>query len=123
MVLKGYKRPLVQEDMWELSETDSTADINQRFQYFMQSELGAARVRFKNKLKKKQDKNRDKAHQEAFPNGPSNGLGKGISQDVLMMVREKHLCRLQYIYSVALQMDLISVHAPTIRYLRFVVVE
>uniref|UniRef100_A0A8C2XL45 Canalicular multispecific organic anion transporter 1 n=1 Tax=Cyclopterus lumpus TaxID=8103 RepID=A0A8C2XL45_CYCLU len=83
MVVKGFKRPLVQGDMWELNDTDGTADINQRFQYFMQSELGAARVRFQNKLKKKRDKSRDKAQEEAF----QNGLGKGVSQDVLMMVR------------------------------------
>ncbi|XP_068424094.1 ATP-binding cassette sub-family C member 2 [Clinocottus analis] len=81
MVVKGYKRPLVQGDMWELNDTESTADINQRFQYFMQSELAAARVRFQNKLKKKQEKSRDKAQEEAF----QNGLGKGVSQDVLMM--------------------------------------
>lgn len=81
MVVKGYKQPLVQGDMWELNDTESTADINQRFQYFMQSELGAARVRFQNKLEKKREKSRDKAQEEAF----ENGLGKGVSQDVLMM--------------------------------------
>ncbi|XP_039995158.1 canalicular multispecific organic anion transporter 1 [Xiphias gladius] len=83
MVVKGYKRPLVQEDMWELNEADSAAYINQRFQYFMQSELGAARVRFRTQLKKKRDKNRDKAQEGR--NGLSNGLEKGVSQDVLMM--------------------------------------
>ncbi|XP_035519605.1 canalicular multispecific organic anion transporter 1 isoform X1 [Morone saxatilis] len=81
MVLKGYKRPLVQEDMWDLNEIDSTSYINQCFQHVMQSELGAARVRYHNKLKKKQNENRDKAQGEAF----QNGLGKGVSQDVLMM--------------------------------------
>uniref|UniRef100_A0A8C4EQY9 ABC-type glutathione-S-conjugate transporter n=1 Tax=Dicentrarchus labrax TaxID=13489 RepID=A0A8C4EQY9_DICLA len=81
MVLKGYKRPLVQEDMWDLNEIDSTSYINQCFQHVMQSELGAARVRYQNKLKKKQNENRDKAQGEAF----QNGLGKGVSQDVLMM--------------------------------------
>ncbi|XP_044069110.1 canalicular multispecific organic anion transporter 1 isoform X2 [Siniperca chuatsi] len=85
MVMKGYKQPLVQEDMWELNQADGTAYITHRFQHFMQSELGAARVQFQNKLKKKQDKNRDKAQEEAFQNGLSNGLGKGVSQDVLMM--------------------------------------
>ncbi|GLD66489.1 canalicular multispecific organic anion transporter 1, partial [Lates japonicus] len=82
MVIKGYKRPLVQEDMWDLNEAESTAYINQHFQHFMQSELGAARVRFQVQLKKKP---RDKAQEEAIQNGLSNGLGKGISQDVLMM--------------------------------------
>uniref|UniRef100_A0A8C9ZYF9 ATP-binding cassette, sub-family C (CFTR/MRP), member 2 n=1 Tax=Sander lucioperca TaxID=283035 RepID=A0A8C9ZYF9_SANLU len=76
MVVKGYKQPLVQEDMWELSEADSTADINQRFQYFMQSELGAARIRLQKKLKKKREENRDKAQEEAFQNGLSNSLAK-----------------------------------------------
>ncbi|XP_042357577.1 canalicular multispecific organic anion transporter 1 isoform X2 [Plectropomus leopardus] len=85
MVVNGYRRPLVQEDMWELSEADSTAYINRRFQYVMQSELGAAKVRFQNRLKKKRNKNRDKAQEEAFQNGLSNGLAKGVSQDVLMM--------------------------------------
>ncbi|XP_038593401.1 canalicular multispecific organic anion transporter 1 [Micropterus salmoides] len=85
MVLKGYKQPLVQEDMWELSEADGTAYINQRFQHFMESDLGAARVRFQNRLKKKCVERGDKAQEEPFQNGLSNGLGKGVSQDVLMM--------------------------------------
>lgn len=87
MVVKGYKRPLIQEDMWDLSETDSTAYINQRFQYFMEPELAAARVRYQKQMRKKQEKNKDKALDEAFQNGLSNGLGKGVSKDVLMMVR------------------------------------
>ncbi|XP_074501872.1 ATP-binding cassette sub-family C member 2 [Sebastes fasciatus] len=89
MVLKGYKQALVQEDMWELSEADSTADINRRFQHFMQSELGAARVRLQNKLKKKRDEKKDKAQEEDVRNGLSNGLAKGVSQDVLMEEKGK----------------------------------
>ncbi|XP_074531508.1 ATP-binding cassette sub-family C member 2 [Halichoeres trimaculatus] len=81
MVVKGYKRPLVQEDMWELSEKDSTSHLHQRFQHFMQSELGAARVRYQHRLQKKQTKSRGRAPEESF----QNGLGKGVSQDVLMM--------------------------------------
>lgn len=81
MVVKGYKRPLVQEDMWELSEKDSTAYLNEHFQHFMKSELGAARVRYQQKLKKKPATNKYKAQEENF----QNGLGKGVSQDVLMM--------------------------------------
>lgn len=85
MAFKGYKRPLVQEDMWELNEKDSTSYINQRFQHFMQSELDAARVRLLKQSRKKQVKSRDKDHEETGANGLSNGLGKGVSQDVLMM--------------------------------------
>lgn len=85
MVLKGYKQPLVQEDMWDLNESDSTAFINEHFQHFMKPELDAARVRFQNKMKKKSAKTRDSAQEDPQQNGLSSGLGKGVSQDVLMM--------------------------------------
>uniref|UniRef100_A0A673B4P9 ATP-binding cassette, sub-family C (CFTR/MRP), member 2 n=1 Tax=Sphaeramia orbicularis TaxID=375764 RepID=A0A673B4P9_9TELE len=88
MVFNGYKRPLVQDDMWELNEVDSTAYLNNNFQFFMQSELAAARVHLQNWLKKKEDRDRQKAQEEALQNGLSNGLGKGVSQDVLMMDEE-----------------------------------
>lgn len=81
MVMKGYKRPLVQEDMWELNGKDSTAHLHECFQHFMQSELGAARVRYQHRLQKKQEQNRGNVQEETF----QNGLGKGVSQDVLMM--------------------------------------
>ncbi|XP_039477578.1 canalicular multispecific organic anion transporter 1-like isoform X2 [Oreochromis aureus] len=74
MVLKGYKQPLVQEDMWDLNESDSTAFINERFQHFMKPELDAARVRFQNKMKKKSAKTRDSAQEDPQL---SSGLGKG----------------------------------------------
>jgi len=93
MVLKGYKHPLVQEDLWDLQEEESTANISQRFNYHMQTELGAARVRFQSMLKKKPVKSRSKGPEEASQNGLPSGLGKGVSQDALMMVRaciEKH---------------------------------
>ncbi|XP_047459450.1 canalicular multispecific organic anion transporter 1 [Mugil cephalus] len=82
MVVKGYKQPLVQEDMWELNESENTTYINEHFQHFMESELAAARVRHQIKSKKKLLKNKEKTLEE---NGLSNGLGKGVSQDVLMM--------------------------------------
>ncbi|KAM9344970.1 ATP-binding cassette sub-family C member 2 [Symphorus nematophorus] len=81
MVVKGYKQPLVQEDMWELNKLDSTAYINERFQHYMQLELATARVHYQDELKKKRDENRNKTQDEDF----QNGLGKGVSQDVLMM--------------------------------------
>lgn len=87
MVIKGYKQPLVQEDMWNLSEEDSTAYINKHFQHIMQSKLAMARVRYQEKLKKNPAKKREKAQDEAHSNGFASGMGKGISQDVLMMVK------------------------------------
>ncbi|XP_077439067.1 ATP-binding cassette sub-family C member 2 [Vanacampus margaritifer] len=82
MAIKGYRQPLVQEDMWALNDEDSTGYISQHFQHFMQTEFAAARHRYHKKLAKKQNK---KSHNEAFQNGLSSGLGKGVSQDVLMM--------------------------------------
>ncbi|KAK5612185.1 hypothetical protein CRENBAI_022816 [Crenichthys baileyi] len=82
MVVKGYKKTLVQEDMWELNEVESTAYISQHFNHHMQYELGQARIRYQKKLKVKLIKSRGKGVEEA---SPSNGLGKGVSQDVLMM--------------------------------------
>uniref|UniRef100_A0A671T6J1 ATP-binding cassette, sub-family C (CFTR/MRP), member 2 n=1 Tax=Sinocyclocheilus anshuiensis TaxID=1608454 RepID=A0A671T6J1_9TELE len=39
MVIKGYKRPLVQEDMWDLNEKDSSQAICQGFEDIMAIEL------------------------------------------------------------------------------------
>ncbi|XP_023182733.1 canalicular multispecific organic anion transporter 1-like isoform X1 [Xiphophorus maculatus] len=82
MVVKGYKKPLVQEDMWELNEVDSTSYITQRFNHHMQFELGKARIRFQKELKDKLLKNRGKSMEAP---SQSNGLGKGVNQDVMMM--------------------------------------
>ncbi|XP_017570742.1 canalicular multispecific organic anion transporter 1 [Pygocentrus nattereri] len=79
MVINGYKRPLVQEDMWDLNEKDSTSHISQEFEEIMNQELRKARIR----LQRKKSKSK--------PGPDQNGLAKGISQDVLVMedTREK----------------------------------
>uniref|UniRef100_A0A667YL76 ABC-type glutathione-S-conjugate transporter n=1 Tax=Myripristis murdjan TaxID=586833 RepID=A0A667YL76_9TELE len=88
MVIKGYKRPLVQEDLWDLNEADSTGYINQLFQSTMQSELHAARIRFQNSLKKPACRNRDSVQEEGIQNGLSNDTGcnalavTGLSDDL-----------------------------------------
>lgn len=76
MVIKGYKRPLVQEDMWDLNEKDSTQTICQEFEDIMTKELKKAHSR----LQKKQNKPKTKTDHQ-------NGLAKGVSQDVLVMVK------------------------------------
>ncbi|CAL8366353.1 unnamed protein product [Gadus morhua 'NCC'] len=74
MVVNGYKRPLVQEDLWELKEADSTSQIHRHFHSHMESQLGAARLRY---AKKKS---------EAKPaKDPRPAKQNGVSQDVLMM--------------------------------------
>uniref|UniRef100_A0A8C5A8A0 ABC-type glutathione-S-conjugate transporter n=1 Tax=Gadus morhua TaxID=8049 RepID=A0A8C5A8A0_GADMO len=78
MVVNGYKRPLVQEDLWELKEADSTSQIHRHFHSHMESQLGAARLRY---AKKKS---------EAKPaKDPRPAKQNGVSQDVLMMGKKK----------------------------------
>lgn len=96
MVIRGFKQPLVQEDMWDLNEVDSTAYINKSFVHFMQPELREARIRYEAKQKNK--KSKDKAQDEAFENGLSSGLAKGVSQDVLMMVKRFIIYFQKYLY-------------------------
>lgn len=90
MVLNGFKRPLVQKDMWELSEAESTLQISQRFQQTMQTELEAARTRLQAKMRKRGEEKASKGQGEGLQIGHQNSLGKGVSQDVLMMVRATH---------------------------------
>uniref|UniRef100_A0A8C8HMP8 ATP-binding cassette, sub-family C (CFTR/MRP), member 2 n=1 Tax=Oncorhynchus tshawytscha TaxID=74940 RepID=A0A8C8HMP8_ONCTS len=85
MVLNGFKRPLVQKDLWELSEAESTLQISQRFQQNMQTELKAARTRLQTKMRKRGEEKASKGQGEGLQNGHQNRLGKGVSQDVLMM--------------------------------------
>lgn len=75
MVFKGYKRPLVQEDMWDLNEKDSTHHICQQFQEVMNKEL------------KKAQRTLQKKKQKQTISDQNHSLAKGISQDVLVMVR------------------------------------
>ncbi|XP_038152385.1 canalicular multispecific organic anion transporter 1-like [Cyprinodon tularosa] len=82
MAVKGYKKPLVQEDMWDLNEADNTTYISQRFNQHMMYELGLARIRLQKKLKNRLIKNHGKTVEDV---PQSNGLGKGVSRDVLMM--------------------------------------
>lgn len=77
MVFKGYKRPLVQEDMWDLNEKDSTNLICEQFEDIMSKELKKAC----SVLQKKRNKRKTNDDRQ-------NGLAKGVSQDVLVMVRE-----------------------------------
>uniref|UniRef100_A0A8B9K2E4 ATP-binding cassette, sub-family C (CFTR/MRP), member 2 n=1 Tax=Astyanax mexicanus TaxID=7994 RepID=A0A8B9K2E4_ASTMX len=79
MIFTGYRRPLVQEDMWELSEKDSTNFISREFEEMMKQELRKAHSRLqKKKMKMKMKKISRPEHQQ-------NGLNKGISQDVLVL--------------------------------------
>lgn len=79
MVINGFKRPLVQEDMWELNEKDSTSYISQRFEETMKEELRKARQKLQEKQSKKKTSTPKLDHEQ-------NGLAQGVSQDILVMV-------------------------------------
>ncbi|XP_011601661.2 ATP-binding cassette sub-family C member 2 [Takifugu rubripes] len=81
MAFKGFRQPLVQEDMWDLNEKDSTGHINQKFQHHVEAELAKARIRYQLHMSKIKTKDLD----GELRNGVSSGLAKGISQDVLML--------------------------------------
>uniref|UniRef100_A0A8C7CCA6 Uncharacterized protein n=1 Tax=Oncorhynchus kisutch TaxID=8019 RepID=A0A8C7CCA6_ONCKI len=80
---------LTNQDLWELSEAESTLQISQRFQQTMQTELKAARTRLQTKMRKRGEEKASKGQGEGLQNEHQNRLGKGVSQDVLMMVREE----------------------------------
>ncbi|KAL7855414.1 hypothetical protein AOLI_G00190180 [Acnodon oligacanthus] len=73
MVINGYKKPLVQEDMWDLNEKDSTVQISQEFEEVMNQELRKARIRFQRKKSK------------SNPGPEQSDLARGVSHDVLVM--------------------------------------
>uniref|UniRef100_A0A4W4G0I7 ATP-binding cassette, sub-family C (CFTR/MRP), member 2 n=1 Tax=Electrophorus electricus TaxID=8005 RepID=A0A4W4G0I7_ELEEL len=84
MVINGYKRPLVQEDMWELNEKEATSYISQEFEKIMNHELRKACSRLE-----KQQKKKNNSRLKSDPD--QNGMTKGISQDVLVMeIGDKH---------------------------------
>ncbi|XP_077585449.1 ATP-binding cassette sub-family C member 2 [Stigmatopora nigra] len=83
MAIKGYKQPLVQEDMWALNEKDTTGYISQHFQQYMKIEFAAAQHRYKKKMAK--ELNKKSPDETNLQNGLVNGLGKGVSKDILMM--------------------------------------
>ncbi|XP_053306512.1 ATP-binding cassette sub-family C member 2 [Spea bombifrons] len=79
-VIKGYKRPLEMEDLYELNKEDRTKNICEAFEKHMKKEVKVAR---KN-LQKRKDK---RIHKESAIE--MNGLSKGQSQDILVMEERK----------------------------------
>lgn len=75
MIVNGYKRPLVQEDLWELKKEDCTDSVCRTFEETMKWELMKARSHMKSRQRKAAQRT-EASH---------NGLAKGISQDVLVM--------------------------------------
>ncbi|XP_069836109.1 ATP-binding cassette sub-family C member 2 [Dendropsophus ebraccatus] len=80
MVIKGYKRPLVMEDLWELNKENQTKNMYDIFDKAMKEEVAKAR--------KKLEKRRNKRKQQDSAI-EMNGLSKAYSQDVLVLEENK----------------------------------
>uniref|UniRef100_A0A8C0GTI2 Canalicular multispecific organic anion transporter 1 n=1 Tax=Chelonoidis abingdonii TaxID=106734 RepID=A0A8C0GTI2_CHEAB len=77
MVLKGYRKPLEMEDLWDLKENMKTQQILSRFDRNMRAELRKARWELERRRCKR-------SLCEAAPDH-RNGLGKAQSQDILVL--------------------------------------
>ncbi|KAM4702820.1 ATP-binding cassette sub-family C member 2 [Rhinophrynus dorsalis] len=80
IVVKGYKRPLEMEDLWELNKQDRTKNMYETFENIMKKEVKVA----KKKLEKRKNKRKTKDSDIQM-----NGLSKAQSQDVLVMEEKK----------------------------------
>ncbi|XP_073541128.1 ATP-binding cassette sub-family C member 2 [Phyllobates terribilis] len=80
IVLKGYKRPLVMEDLWELSKEDQTQYTYEIFDKTMKAEVAKARK----ELEKRRNKRKQKDGAIEM-----NGLSNAQSQDVLVTEEKK----------------------------------
>uniref|UniRef100_A0A452GXC4 ATP binding cassette subfamily C member 2 n=1 Tax=Gopherus agassizii TaxID=38772 RepID=A0A452GXC4_9SAUR len=78
MVLKGYRKPLEMEDLWDLKENMRTQQILSRFDRNMRAEVRKARRELERRRCKR-------SLCEAAPDH-RNGLGKAQSQDILVLV-------------------------------------
>ncbi|XP_075072065.1 ATP-binding cassette sub-family C member 2 [Mixophyes fleayi] len=80
LVWKGYKQPLVMEDLWELNKEDETKNIYETFEKEMKNDVAKA----KRELEKRQNKWKLKHNSMEM-----NGLSKGQSQNILVMDEKK----------------------------------
>ncbi|XP_039402380.1 canalicular multispecific organic anion transporter 1 isoform X4 [Mauremys reevesii] len=81
MVLKGYRKPLEMEDLWDLKENVKTQQILSRFDRNMRAEVRKARRELERRRCKR-------SLREAAPDH-RNGLGKAQSQDILVLEEKR----------------------------------
>lgn len=79
IVLKGFKKPLTLEDIWDIDEETKTKTLVSRFEKYMARELQKARQAFQKRQQKNSQRN---------PGARLHGLDKNQSQsqDVLVLV-------------------------------------
>ncbi|KAM8806261.1 ATP-binding cassette sub-family C member 2 [Eudromia elegans] len=77
MVIKGYRKPLEMEDLWELKEKDKTKNISVTMEKNMKSLLKKAQAEMEKRKRKKRLREGD--------SGLGNNMNKAQSQDVLVL--------------------------------------
>ncbi|XP_048194448.1 ATP-binding cassette sub-family C member 2 [Perognathus longimembris pacificus] len=82
MVLKGYKKSLTLEDVWDVDEDTKTTSLMRRFEVFMTRELQKA----KRALQRRQQKNSRQKSRATLPGLDKN---QSQSQDVLVLEEAK----------------------------------
>ncbi|XP_068114091.1 ATP-binding cassette sub-family C member 2 [Hyperolius riggenbachi] len=80
MVWKGYKNPLVMEDLWDLKQGDQTGVMHEAFEKEMRKQVAESR----RKLEIRRNKYRQKHNSYEM-----NGMSKAQSQDVLVDENKK----------------------------------
>ncbi|CAM5157939.1 unnamed protein product [Natator depressus] len=81
MILKGYRKPLEMEDLWDLKENVKTQQIFSKFDRNMRAEVRKARRELERRRCKR-------SLREAAPDH-RNGLSKAQSQDILVLEEKR----------------------------------
>ncbi|XP_015279485.1 PREDICTED: canalicular multispecific organic anion transporter 1 [Gekko japonicus] len=81
MLLKGYKKPLEMDDLWDLKDADKTSLVSGTFEKNMQAGIKKAR-------RELEIRHRRRRHRSPI-NDQRNGLSKAQSQDALVLVNQK----------------------------------
>uniref|UniRef100_A0A8C5JW82 MRP2 protein n=1 Tax=Junco hyemalis TaxID=40217 RepID=A0A8C5JW82_JUNHY len=81
MVVKGYRKPLEIEDVWELNDKDKTKVLYTAFEKNMKTAMQKARAELEKRKRKKRRQEGDPDH--------GNSMSKAQSQDILVLPKKK----------------------------------
>uniref|UniRef100_A0A8C5JVZ0 MRP2 protein n=1 Tax=Junco hyemalis TaxID=40217 RepID=A0A8C5JVZ0_JUNHY len=81
MVVKGYRKPLEIEDVWELNDKDKTKVLYTAFEKNMKTAMQKARAELEKRKRKKRRQEGDPDH--------GNSMSKAQSQDILVLKKKK----------------------------------
>uniref|UniRef100_A0A8C5JT10 ABC-type glutathione-S-conjugate transporter n=1 Tax=Junco hyemalis TaxID=40217 RepID=A0A8C5JT10_JUNHY len=101
MVVKGYRKPLEIEDVWELNDKDKTKVLYTAFEKNMKTAMQKARAELEKRKRKKRRQEGDPDH--------GNSMSKAQSQDILVLVNPFPLLTL---YGTEIQVQPQGVGSP-----------